>query len=1108
MLRLTVLTAPALAILCFVALPVWPEAPEPNTSRDISSLTVPEGLQVTVWAEAPMFFNPTNIDFDVRGRVWVAEAVNYRAFRNRGRKPLSHTKGDRVMILEDSDGDGKAELSKVFVQDADLVAPLGLAVIGNRVFVSCSPHLLLYVDEDGDDRPDRKEKFLTGFGGHDHDHGLHALVAGPGGWFYFNAGNAGPHVVTDKSGWTLRAGSWYSGGSPHNTRNSPSLKSGDGRIYVGGLAMRIRPDGTGLSVIGHNFRNSYEICVDSFGNVWQNDNDDVVSCRTTWLMEYGNAGYSSADGKRNWQIDRRPGQATPVAHWRQEDPGVIPSGDVYGPGAPTGIAVYENGLLPEKFTGMVLSCEAGRNVVWGYLPEPQGAGFKLERFPFLTSVKKDDVSYKWQKVEQDQRKWFRPSDVAVGPDGAVYVADWFDPIVGGHAMHDTAGTGTIYRIAAGSRKGTVPRMDLSTPDGQIAALKSPAPNVRFLGFERLADRGDAALPVLERLLLDDNPRLAARAVYLMARLGPAGRDKAVQLLKDKREWMRTVSFRALRRAGHEVRGLAKDMASDPSPAARREVALAMRDMTLEESQSILVEIAEGYRGGDRWYLEALGTGCEGKEVEMYGFLLGRMGAPPLQWSKEFADIAWRLHPATSGPAFKDRALAQELADAQRKQAIDALAFSQDKFALRALKDVATRGPDDLRSYAAWWVNKLGGGTGKGTVHRGTSAKPPGKPRFASDVIRKGHVDIDIDIAGAKRLWLVAGAAGNGISCDWADWVNPILVGPKGEMKLTDLKWERASTGYGKLNINRNCRDLPLKVGGKVYGIGIGTHADSAIVYNIAGKGFTRFRARAGVDNGGPKIGGSDHVSKTSSVRFFVYTEGPSKDEQLHRYRKILLDPKADDARRIEAATELAKTKEGGRILLGLAAGKKLPAAVKALVGKQIFRNPDLAVRALASQYFPRPGKSGKPYPSIEQLLKMEGNPDRGKKLFFDAKASCAACHKIEDKGRDIGPDMSKIGLKYDRRALFDSILNPSAGIATGYETFILVTEDEMIFSGFIMADGEDIVIRDTSGETHKLPRKNIVSRKQQEISAMPDNIALGLDPQELADLVEFLRGLK
>ncbi len=129
-------------------------------------------------------------------------------------------------------------------------------------------------------------------------------------------------------------------------------------------------------------------------------------------------------------------------------------------------------------------------------------------------------------------------------------------------------------------------------------------------------------------------------------------------------------------------------------------------------------------------------------------------------------------------------------------------------------------------------------------------------------------------------------------------------------------------------------------------------------------------------------------------------------------------------------------------------------------------------------------------------------------MFFDAKASCAACHKIEDKGRDIGPDMSKIGLKYDRRALFDSILNPSAGIATGYETFILETEDEMIFSGFIMADGEDIVIRDTSGETHKLPRKNIVSRKQQEISAMPDNIALGLDPQELADLVEFLRGLK
>src|SRR5690606_25526468 len=132
-----------------------------------------------------------------------------RNFNNDTATHFFHPKGDRVMILEDTDGDGSADTSKLFVQDKDLVSPLGIAVIGNQVIVSCSPSVIIYTDEDGDDKPDKKEVFLTGFGGRDHDHGLHSGVAGPDGKWYFNAGNAGPHVVSDRSGWTLRTGSVY-----------------------------------------------------------------------------------------------------------------------------------------------------------------------------------------------------------------------------------------------------------------------------------------------------------------------------------------------------------------------------------------------------------------------------------------------------------------------------------------------------------------------------------------------------------------------------------------------------------------------------------------------------------------------------------------------------------------------------------------------------------------------------------------------------------------------------------------------------------------------------------------------------------------------------------
>src|SRR5258705_11910419 len=104
------------------------------------SFYLPSDLEVTLWAESPMFYNPTNIDVDSRGRIWVTEAVNYRNFNNDSAKFLHHSLGDRVMILEDTDGDGVADSSKLFVQDTSLLSPLGIAVMGKKVLVSCAPN--------------------------------------------------------------------------------------------------------------------------------------------------------------------------------------------------------------------------------------------------------------------------------------------------------------------------------------------------------------------------------------------------------------------------------------------------------------------------------------------------------------------------------------------------------------------------------------------------------------------------------------------------------------------------------------------------------------------------------------------------------------------------------------------------------------------------------------------------------------------------------------------------------------------------------------------------------------------------------------------------------
>src|SRR6476620_6685486 len=108
-------------------------------------------------------------------------------------------------------------------------------------------------------------------------------------------------------------------------------------------------------------------------------------------MEGGNAGYFSADGTRYWGADQRPGQDIFVAHWHQDDPGVMPAGDRTGAGAPTGVVMMESDALGKQYLGMLLSADAGRNVIFGYHPQVMQSGYDLgKRENFITSLTADN----------------------------------------------------------------------------------------------------------------------------------------------------------------------------------------------------------------------------------------------------------------------------------------------------------------------------------------------------------------------------------------------------------------------------------------------------------------------------------------------------------------------------------------------------------------------------------------------------------------------------------------------------------------------------------------------------------------------------------------------
>lgn len=1001
-------------LLLLLAGPSLAQVPPEKAVENFTKVS--DGLQISLFASEPLFVNPTSMDVDHLGRVWVCEAVNYRGKAN----PPLRPEGDRIVILEDTKGEGKADKATVFYQGKELQAPLGIAVAkdpvgsGYKVYVCQSPNLLVFEDKEGKGKADGPPKtLLTNFGGVNHDHGLHGLHFGPEGKLYFTVGDGGVN------------------GLQSSDKKGPVFKS-NGTDCRAGTIWRCNPDGTGVELIAHNFRNNYEGCVDSFGTVFLSDNDDDGNQQTRicYVMPGGNYGYHP----------RGPGQT----HWHEEQPGVVPKILRTFFGSPTGICVYEGNLLPEKYRGQLLHTDAGPRHVRCYHLKANGAGYDVDR----------------EDMVESKDSWFRPSDICVGPDGSVYVADWYDPGVGGHGMGDWT-RGRIFRIAPKGNQFANPKVDLASKDGLTAAFASPNIATRTMAIHKIEGMEQKeAVDFLEGAATQkDNPILRARALWQLARIGRLRLVTAAFSDPDPR--FRLLAMRALKdfqkQSPADYTDDWKQAVLKDDAAIRRDALLLLRDADPAKARGLILDLAKKYDGKDKFYQCAVGIAVGAHDKDRREVILADFDKAFPEWNESVAGLVWELRPPSMLPQLEKKLTDAKLPAEQRAQIVDILSGGEGTAGgVSLLKVLQADAPPEVRK----------------EIIANLKTHLPGKWR---------------DLRGSKDL---------------AAAVEHLFKQPDTRVAALTLVGaaEKADAVAHVAEIAKDAKEKGDVRSAAIQTLGALPSADAVAALETLLK----------ADPPALRVEAVNALGKHAEQKD---AKAPSLAPAVKALQGLVLNDKEEMGLRVSAVSALSGTRPGTIWFLDLNEKKELPESLRPEVARLLRNTPYQDLRAKALLAFPPPGKiDPKKLPDIAALAKRKGNPEHGKKLLAasaNGDMQCMKCHMIRGVGGNVGPDLSVIGKKASRENLFESIMYPSKAIADQYFSYVIETKAGLLITGIIVEETPQfIMLRDANGKDTKVEKKDIDTRTKSLVSLMPDNLLVYLSEDDLVDVVEYLFSLK
>jgi len=247
--------------------------------------------------------------------------------------------------------------------------------------------------------------------------------------------------------------------------------------------------------------------------------------------------------------------------------------------------------------------------------------------------------------------------------------------------------------------------------------------------------------------------------------------------------------------------------------------------------------------------------------------------------------------------------------------------------------------------------------------------------------------------------------------------------------------------------------------------------------------------------------------RIAAIRGLTRLQPPDLEPRM----KILVLSDAPNEVRSEALRALGRRESGLSLILDLEESQQLPAELRTLATLLVNTSPDEQIAKRARTVLPPlVGKGESQVRNPRAYINRQGDPGRGREIFFAKDgARCTTCHGLEGDEQRAGPNLATIGSKLGKEALADAILNPSAGIAHGYDTWIIETKTQGLVTGVLVEDTpERIVLRTETNDEIRLSAGEITSRRKSNLSMMPEDLITHMTDDDLVNLLEFLTTLK